>query len=168
MVNVRELIYPTKFKIILFLVLLIPCIASFIIIAGSNNMYYNFRYFYTSFISTNLLRFIVGLFISIIFGIILSYFLGCLIDHFIQNEKIKITIAIVSGVISLIVVYAIYKIVTEPTICDPVHLPVNKTICDPVHQPQQDSYNVNALSELNIDKSAVKNSLKQCISNLKN
>ncbi|NYB52262.1 MAG: hypothetical protein HVN35_06885 [Methanobacteriaceae archaeon] len=59
--------------------------------------------------------------------------------------------------------------VSEPIICDPVHLPANnQTICDPVHKPSQGTNSVNALEELNVDKSAVKLSLKECISNIKN
>lgn len=170
MVNARELIYPTKFKIILFLLLLIPCVTFFIIILDGNNLYYSFRYFSNSFITANPLGFIISISISLLLGLILSYLLGCLIDHYIQNEKIKITIAIISGVISLIVIYAIYKMVTEPIICDPVHLPTNnQTICDPVHQPNSgERLSTNALDKLSIDKSAVQKSLEECISNLNN
>jgi hypothetical protein len=114
------------------------------------------------------LLFLITLSPFLLLGLILSYLLGCFIDHFIQNEKIKITIAITSGIISLLIVYIFYKIVTEPVICDPVHVPTNnQTICDPVHQPNQ-AVGATVLDELDIDKSAVKNSLEQCINNLKN
>jgi hypothetical protein len=105
----------------------------------------------------------------LVVGLVLSYLIGCIIDTSIQNEKIKITIAIISGIISLLIVYLIYRVITEPVICDPVHVPGNnQTICDPVHTPSDKSNSAHVLSELKVDKSAVENSLEQCINNLKN
>jgi hypothetical protein len=170
MVYLREFIFPNKFKIVLFIMLFIPSITLIMILLGSNNLYYSFRYFSPSFITNNLLLFIISIFTLLLLGLILSYVFGCFIDYFIQNEKVKITIAIISGMVSLLIIYAFYKMVTEPIICDPVHIPTNnQTICDPVHQPSQSqNYSANSLNELTIDKSMVKNSLEECLSNLEN
>ncbi len=168
MVDARKLIYPNKFKLTLFLVLAIPCITLIILILDSNNLYYDLRYFYPSINSYNPFYIIISILIFLFLGLIISYILGCLIDYSIPNEKIKITIAILSGFISLLIIYLIYKMVTEPIICDPVHLPANnQTICDPVHQPSQ-AVSANALDDLSIDQLAVQSSLEECLSNLKN
>ncbi|EKF84847.1 hypothetical protein A994_11652 [Methanobacterium formicicum DSM 3637] len=100
---------------------------------------------------------------------VLSYLFSCFIDYFVENDKIKISIAIISGIASIIIVYVFYKMVTEPIICDPVHIPANnQTVCDPVHQQVQGkSYNIEVLDGLEVDKSMVKDSLNQCIQNLK-
>ena len=169
MVDKRELFYPNKFKLTLFLMLIIPCITIFVIIFGNNYTYSNFNYFFSSLILVDPPLFLMRLSLFAVFGLVLSYLLGCFVDHFIQNEKIKIMIALLSGVVSLVIVYFIYKMVTEPIICDPVHIPSNnQTICDPVHQPSSgENYNIHVLNELNVDQSTVKNSLEECIQNLK-
>ncbi len=168
MVNARELLYPNKFKITLFLLFAIPTTTLIIFLLDINVIYLNYNHFHSSLILVNVLLFLISIFQFIVLGLILSYVLGCFIDNSIQNEKIKITIAIVSGIVSLLIIYALYKMVTEPVICDPVHVP-NQTICDPVHQPTQgESYGASGLNELKINKSAVENSLEQCIENLNN
>lgn len=59
--------------------------------------------------------------------------------------------------------------VTEPIICDPVHMPQNHTICDPVHQHAQGHiYSLDVLKDINVDSQAVKDSYQQCITNLGN
>ncbi|WP_337971979.1 hypothetical protein [Methanobacterium petrolearium] len=57
--------------------------------------------------------------------------------------------------------------ITEPVICDPVHVPSNnQTVCDPVHKPSG-SYSAVVLGEeLKIDKFAVENSFKECTNKL--
>jgi|GEM_PF-1812110 len=163
MVDIRELLYPNKFKVTLFLLLTIPCITLITVLLGSNYIYYNY------YISHFTYLFLMSIFLFLVMGMVLSYLLSCFIDYFIQNEKIKIAIAIISGITSLIIVYIFYKMVTEPIICDPVHIPANnQTVCDPVHQPiQGKSYDIEVLDDLNVDKSMVKESLKECIQNLK-
>lgn len=166
MVDIKEFLYPNKFKITLFLLLIIPSVTLIIIIFGQNYIYSHYYYFYSSFLFVDLILFLISFSPFILGGLILSYFLGCFIDYYVQNEKIKITIAIISGIVSLIIVYLFYKMITEPVICDPVHLPGNnQTVCDPVHKPSG-SYSASVLGELKIDKSTVESSLKQCINNL--
>lgn len=161
--NIRELLYPNKFKVTLFLLLAIPCIALITVLLGSNYIYYNYYLSHFTYL------FLMNILLFLMIGLVLSYLLSCFIDHFIQNEKIKIVIAIISGITSMIIVYIFYKMVTEPIICDPVHIPTNnQTVCDPVHQPIQGKIqNINVFDGLDVDKSVVENSLKECIQNLK-
>ena len=42
MVDIRELLYPNKFKVTLFLLLAIPCITIITVLLGSNYIYYNY------------------------------------------------------------------------------------------------------------------------------
>jgi len=167
MVDLKEVLYPNKFKLIFFILLFIPSASLIILLFGQN--YINYDYYYSSFILVDLFIILISISFFLVVGMVLSYLLGCFIDYSIQNEKIKITIAIIAGIISLLILYLLYKMLTEPVICDPVHVPGNnQTICDPVHTPSDDSYSANVLSELKIDKSAAENSLEQCINNLKN
>ncbi|MBI5460516.1 hypothetical protein [Methanobacterium sp.] len=163
MVNIRELLYPNKFKVTLFLLLAIPCITLITVLLGTNYNYYNYYPPHFTY------PFLISLFLFLAIGLVLSYILSSSIDHFIPNEKIKISIAIISGMTSIIIVYIFYKMVTEPIICDPVHIPANnQTVCDPVHQPiQGKSYNIEVLDGLDVDKSLVEDSLTECIRNLK-
>ena len=163
MVDVRELLYPNKFKVTLFLLLAIPCIAMITVLLGSDYIYYNYYFSHISYL------FLMSILLILLMGLALSYLFSCFIDYFVENEKIKISIAIISGIASIIIVYVFYKMVTEPIICDPVHIPANnQTVCDPVHQPVQGkNYNIEVLDGLEVDKSVVKDSLNQCIQNLK-
>lgn len=165
MVNIKELLFPQKFKVTLFLLLTIPCIALITLIMG-NFIHPDSQSIY---LTVDTLLFLMSLFISIIIGLVLSYLLSCFIDYYIANEKIKIFIALISGITSLIIVYIFYKMMTEPVICDPVHIPANnQTVCDPVHQPiPGETYNTNVLDGLNVDKSVVEESFQECIQNLK-
>lgn len=165
MVDIKEFLFPQKFKITLFLLLAIPCIALITLLMGS----FIYPDSLSLFITVDTLLFLMSLFISIIIGLVLSYLLSCFIDYYIVNEKIKIFIAIISGITSLIIVYIFYKMMTEPVICDPVHIPANnQTVCDPVHQPiAGEKYNTNVLDSLNVDKLVVEESFQECIQNLK-
>jgi hypothetical protein len=165
MVDIKEFLFPQKFKITLFLLLAIPCIALITLLMGS----FIYPDSLSLFITVDTLLFLMSLFISIIIGLVLSYLLSCFIDYYIVNEKIKIFIAIISGITSLIIVYIFYKMMTEPVICDPVHIPANnQTVCDPVHQPiAGEKYNTNVLDSLNVDKLVVEKSFQECIQNLK-
>lgn len=165
MVSIKEFLYPQKYKVTLFLVLAIPCIALITLLID------NFIYLDSLSLSLTVdaLVFLISIFLSIVIGLVLSYLLSCVIDCYIANEKIKIVIALISGITSLIIVYVFYKMMTEPIICDPVHIPANnQTVCDPVHQPiQGESYHTNVLDGLNVDKSLVEESFQECIQNLK-
>jgi hypothetical protein len=163
MVNIRKLFYPNKFKVTLFLLLAIPCIALITVLLGSEYIYYNYYLSHFTYL------FLMNIFFFLLMGLVLSYLFSCFIDYFVENEKIKIGIAIISGITSIIIIYIFYKMVTEPIICDPVHIPANnQTICDPVHQPVQGkSYDIEVLDGFEVDKSVVKDSLNECIQNLK-
>jgi hypothetical protein len=165
MADIKMVLYPNKFKIFLFLMLFIPCLTVIIAILGPNYAYKVFPYYISSYILNNPIIFII----SISLGFIVSYILGCLIDNYIENKNLKIFIAVLSGIISLIIIYSLYKMVTEPVICDPVHMPQNHTICDPVHQHvQENTYSLDVLKEINVDSQYVKDSYQQCINNLVN
>ncbi|MDP3066190.1 MAG: hypothetical protein Q8N08_05560 [Methanobacteriaceae archaeon] len=110
--------------------------------------------------------FLISISVFIVVGLILSYLLGCFIDHYTHNDNLKIAVAIIAGVVSLLIIYILYKMVTDPVICDPVHVP-NNTVCDPVHKPTQNAHNLNGLNKLQIDNSVVKNSFQECLKNLK-
>lgn len=165
MVSIKEFLYPLKYKVTLFLVLAIPCIALTTLLID-NIIYLDSL---SLSLTVDALVFLISIFLSIVIGLVLSYLLSCVIDCYIANEKIKIVIALISGITSLIIVYVFYKMMTEPIICDPVHIPANnQTVCDPVHQPiQGESYHTNVLDGLNVDKSLVEESFQECIQNLK-
>jgi amino acid permease len=159
MVGIRELLEPTQLKITMFFVLIIPCIS--LILLTFAFLVQDFYYAGYSY-SPLFIDFIV---IAVLIGLILSYLLGSFLDIFIQSERVKIIIAIFSGIVSILIVYTLFKMITEPVICDPVHTP-NQTICDPVHQPSQGDFSADKLMELHVDGSAVKSSFKECIQNI--
>jgi hypothetical protein len=170
MVNVREILKPEKFKVTLFLMLAIPCVTVItVILSPLYALYYPF-YFRISpyFFLNEPLPFLGLITILVVMGLVVSYILGSLIDHYVQNEKLKIIIAVISGIISIVIVYALYKMVSEPLICDPVHLPNNnQTVCDPVHKPSSgENYHINILRGIEVDGEVVKDSFQKCIQNL--
>jgi hypothetical protein len=168
MVDIKELLKPNKFKLTLFLMLSIPCITLITLILGRNYIYSGYRYFSSPFILVDPLLFLISISIFLVAGLILSYLLGSFMDHYIQNQNLKIFIAFLSGMISIIIIYILYKLVTEPIICDPVHMPQNQTICDPVHEPGVgESYHTQVLKEIEVDSQAVQDSFQQCIQNLR-
>ncbi len=168
MVDLKKVLYPNKFKLIFFIILFIPS-ASLIMLFFGQYIDSEYYYFSSSFILVDIAVFLMSISFFLVVALVLSYIFGCIIDTSIQNEKIKITLAIVSGIISLLIVYLVYKMITEPVICDPVHVPGNnQTVVDPVHTPSDESYSAHVLNELNIDKTAAENSLEQCINNLNN
>lgn len=105
--------------------------------------------------------------ISILLGMILSYLTACMVDNNIKNQSLKVVIATISGIITILIVYFFYKLVTEPVICDPVHLPQNNTVSDPVHQHGQENiYSLDVLRDIQVDSQSVQDSYHQCINNL--
>lgn len=156
MVEVRELLKATKLKITLCLVLIIPCISLILLTFA-----FLVQDFYYAGYSTSPL-FFDFIVIAMLIGLILSYLLGSLLDYFIQSERVKIIIAVFAGMISLLIVYILYRILTEPVICDPVHTP-NQTILEPVQPPITD---VDELMEFDVDVSVVKSSFQECLQNL--
>ena len=160
-----KMVYPNKFKILLCLMLFIPCLTVIIVILGSIYAYHNIFSYFSFVILNDPIIFIL----NISLGFIFSYILGCSIDNYIENKNLKIFIAVLSGIISLIIIYALYKMVTEPVICDPVHMPQNHTICDPVHQHAQGNiYSLDVLKDVKVDSQSVKDSYQQCINYLGN
>jgi hypothetical protein len=102
MTNIKDLLKPTGLKIVLSLALLVPSlILSFIVISFS-------------------LQKIIFL---IVLGIVISYLIASFLDYFIKSRNVKIIIASISGLVSVVAAYIIYKIISEPVICDPVHEP---------------------------------------------
>jgi hypothetical protein len=166
MVDLKGLLQPNKFKLTLFVLLAVPCITLIMAVFGRNYIYTGYKYFISPFMLVNPALFLISISPFLIVGLVLSYMLGSLIDHYIQNQNLKIFIALISGMISLIIVYTVYKMVTEPIICDPVHVP--QTICDPVHEPSAgESYHFQVLKQIQVDSRVVEDSLQRCMQSLK-
>jgi hypothetical protein len=156
----NEVLNITRFKILLTFLLLIPSITLFIIIFGLN--FYSYYHLLDS-----PLLFLNRLGVYIVLGIILSYIISCLVDYLIPNQNMKIMIAFISGLLSIIILYTIYKVLSDPIICDPVHIPSNQTVCDPVHKPGQNGYeSINQIKEIKVDTAEINQYLKECIKNL--
>jgi hypothetical protein len=162
--DLRMILYPNKFKILLFLMLLIPFITISLIIIGPFYVpHKTFPYYILKIILHNPLIFLI----SIFSGMILSYITGCIVDNNIKNQGLKVVIATISGITTILIVYIFYKLVTEPVICDPVHLPQNNTVSDPVHQHGQENiYSLDVLRDIQVDSQSVQDSYQQCINNL--
>jgi hypothetical protein len=64
--------------------------------------------------------------------IVISYSAACVLDEVIQSRTIKILIASVAAVVSLILGYILVR--SMSVVCDPVHDP-GHIVCDPVHTP---------------------------------
>jgi cellulose synthase/poly-beta-1,6-N-acetylglucosamine synthase-like glycosyltransferase len=164
MVKVKQILKPNKFKIILFLMLLIPFTTLSMTIIGMFNVNPKTFPFY---ITTLILNDPIIFLISVVLGAMVSYILGCVLDHYIKNQGLKILIATISGIIALIIIYSLYKLVAEPLICDPVHLPQNNTVSDPVHQHGQENiYSLDILKDIKVDHQSVQDSYQHCINNL--
>ena len=65
--------------------------------------------------------------------IVISYVAACVLDEVIQSRTIKILIASVAALVSIILGYILVRSMTM--VCDPVHDP-GHIICDPVHLPE--------------------------------
>lgn len=117
--KLREIFKPNRFKSVLIIVLFIPSIV-------------------LSFLSIDMLRDgfvyweIQHIIAIIVIGGLLSYLGGSLIDYFIKSRTIKIVIASISALISIIIGYITLASMTM--VCDPVH----DMVCDPVHVPTED------------------------------
>ena len=117
--ELRDIFKPNRFKNILIIVLFIPSIV-------------------LSFLSIDMLRDgfvywgIQHAIAIIVIGGLLSYLGGSLIDYFIKSRTIKIVIASISALISIIIGFLTLASMTM--VCDPVH----DMVCDPVHVPTED------------------------------
>lgn len=166
MEDLKEFLKPNKIKLTLFLSLAIPLIILLIMIFSQNYSYTYYTY-WASRCLVNPALFLITISPLLLGGLILSYLLGSLIDYYIQNRNLKIFIIIISGLISLGIIYVLYKMVTEPIICDPVHVPPNQNISDPVHEPQNSGiYHTKMLQDIRVDAHGVKDSFERCIHSL--
>ncbi|MCK9150881.1 hypothetical protein [Methanobacterium alcaliphilum] len=147
---VNEILKPNKFKIILAALVLIPIFTIILAILDfySGAEIINYR-FYIS-LNHTLLPLIVGI------SLIISYLCGCFIDQYIPNKNVKLFIAIVSALITLIIIYIFYKMISEPVICDPVHKP-----------SQGVDYDSKLLNNISVDKKTVHESFKKCLENIR-
>lgn len=94
----------------------------------------------------------------LLFGIaslIISYLISSLIDHYISSKSVKLTIALISGLSTLIIIYIFFKILSEPLICDPIHKPAQST-----------GYTAQIVNDISVDKQKVEESLEQCLTRL--
>lgn len=154
MADIREFLKPNKIKIILVLSMAIPIIILIITVFGLNFTYTDYNYLASHYL-VNPALFLITISLFLLFGLILSYLLGSLIDYYLKNKNLKIFIAFISGLISLLIIYILYKMVTEPIICDPVHEPHTGGI-----------YHTKMLKDIQVDGFSVQNSFERCIENL--
>ncbi|NOZ81592.1 MAG: hypothetical protein GXO63_00350 [Candidatus Micrarchaeota archaeon] len=94
----KNLVKPTGFRIVLFFTFLVPL-----------------------FMAIGFLR--PALLAHLLATIVSGYLLACLFDYFVKNRNVKIVVASVSALVSVIWIYLISRVVTEAEICDPVHEP---------------------------------------------
>ena len=66
--------------------------------------------------------------------VVISYVAACVIDDAVQSRSVKIAIASVAALVSIILGSILVRSMTM--VCDPVHDP-GHIVCDPVHVPEQ-------------------------------
>jgi hypothetical protein len=64
--------------------------------------------------------------------LVLAYAAACVVDDLVQSRTIKILIASVAAIVSILLGYIMVRSMTM--VCDPVHDP-GGMVCDPVHIP---------------------------------
>lgn len=150
MVDAKKLMEPNGFKIII-------SILSFILLSTWTVAIISEEYIFdfTSSVMNNFILVLGNIWWLLIIILIISFLIGTLIDYFIQNKKLKSLITILLGFISIISIYIMFRLLNEPVICDPVHIPSNT-----------ESYNMNILKDIKADKNVVKESLAQCLENI--
>jgi hypothetical protein len=74
--------------------------------------------------------------VPVAIAIAVGYVAACVLDEVIQSRTIKILIASVAAVVSLILGYILVR--SMSVVCDPVHDP-GHIVCDPVHTPASPS-----------------------------
>ena len=76
----------------------------------------------------------VGIEIAIVavITVVISYAAACVIDDAVQSRTLKIAIASIAALVSIVIGALLLRSMTA--ICDPVHDPV--MVCDPVHIPE--------------------------------
>jgi hypothetical protein len=75
--------------------------------------------------------------LTILIDLVISYLIASLLDFFIKSRTVKITIAIILGLVTIAAGF--FSFVSRALVCDPVHNPGGNgdggMICDPVHNP---------------------------------
>ncbi len=150
MVNLKKLMEPTGFKIILTILSFILFSAWTIAITSEDYIFY-----FKSSVINNLILVLGNIWWLLIIILVISYLIGAFMDYYIHDKNLKALITIGLGFISIISIYIMFRLLNEPVICDPVHVPSNT-----------ESYNMNLLNEIKADKNAVKESLAQCLENI--
>lgn len=70
--------------------------------------------------------------VPVVIAIVIAYPLACVIDRLVENRTLKIAIASVAALVSIVLGSLLVRSMT--IICDPVHDP--GMVCDPVHVPE--------------------------------
>lgn len=112
MSRAHDLFLPDGLKLLLAITLLLPVFFIFVLI---NGFPYN------------------DLIFPAVVAVVVSYAAACVVDDLVKSRTIKILIATVAAVISIILGYLLVRSLTM--VCDPVHDP-GGMICDPVHTPE--------------------------------
>lgn len=150
MVDIKKLMEPNGFKIII-------TILGFILLSTWTVAIISEEYIFdfTSSVISNLILVLIDIWWLLIIILVISFLIGAFMDYYIQNKKLKALITIILAFISIISVYVMFRLLNEPVICDPVHVPSNT-----------ESYNMNLLNEIKADKNAVKESFARCLENI--
>lgn len=150
MVDVKKLMEPTGFKITVTILSFLLLSAWAVAVISEDYIFY-----FTSSVMNNLILVLGHIWWLLIVILVISYLIGAFMDHYIQNKTLKTLITIGLGIISIIFIYIMFRLLNEPVICDPVHVPSST-----------ESYNMNLLNEIKADKNAVKESFAQCLENV--
>jgi len=128
MTSLRDLFRPNGMKLVLAVTLLVPVF---------------------------LLLLLLSLFLSLVFGgglkvyladpiflvllaAVVSYVAGCIVDHSTGNRTLKVVVASLAALVSIVLGYLFVRIVMQPTVCDPVHIPTEQpTIITPATSPSE-------------------------------
>jgi hypothetical protein len=111
MSGVSDFLRPSGFRLILAATLVIPALVLVLVVTGLT---------------------VWEPLVPLVLAIITGYAAACVIDHVVQSRAIKITIASVAALTSIILGSLLVRSMT--IICDPVHDP--GMVCDPVHIPE--------------------------------
>jgi len=111
MTGVMDFFRPNGLKLLLGITLIVP--ALFVVLLDNRFSLYNPV-------------------VPVLIAIVVGYMAACVLDEVIQSRAIKILIASVAAIISIILGYILIRSMTM--VCDPVHDP-GHIVCDPVHTP---------------------------------
>lgn len=110
MISMRDFLVPGRLRLILAITLVIPALFVILIVTGPG---------------------FGELFVPVVLALIVAYLLASVIDYTIQSRAIKIAVASVAALVSLVIGTLMVRSMTM--VCDPVHDP--GIVCDPVHVP---------------------------------